>query len=440
MTTVAVNDVNWIYSPYNWNNTGTITTTNGSGAYFRLGFSGTSVSIGLNLGAFATAGVGAADYPIVKYIIDGGTIVSPQLTVGQTAIAISGLVSGNHILELILDATSTGGLDLWNTPVNALVITGATLDTSAVTVAGQKFTKNLIWYGDSISRGSFSNGSLSEPVGNSAYYAHPSMVGLALQTEYGIIGFESQGYEYLGSENVPTFAAAYNLLYAGVTRVFTPVPDYAVIEHGANGAPTSVQVQNAIQNLRTSCGANTRMFVLIPLGGFNRTNITAGLNAYLAANPSDRRTHLIDLGTYWQTGLNVYSATTPTKQAIDGIHPRLAWHGRIAAAIEGEMRNIVGLWSAPRTVSITLVDVNGNGLPNLTGLKWAYYDQTTPDLTHAPSDFGAVATTNALGVISITVNSSQVAGSYGWLVVTNSDGTTTQSPPHSSFSGPVVLS
>lgn len=92
-------------------------------------------------------------------------------------------------------------------------------------------------------------------------------------------------------------------------------------------------------------------------------------------------------------------------------------------------------------VTLTLVDSSGSPRANLSGLKWAFFDQVTPDLFVAPVDKGNNGSTDGSGVLSLALtNTSLAVGGVGWLVITNSDGTTTQSPVPKSFSAPVVLS
>lgn len=90
--------------------------------------------------------------------------------------------------------------------------------------------------------------------------------------------------------------------------------------------------------------------------------------------------------------------------------------------------------------SLTLVDASGNPRANLSGLRWAFFDQATPDMFGAPTAKGSGATTNASGVLNVVlIGTALPAGGVGWLEVTDSDGTTTQSPAHKAFGGPVVV-
>lgn len=93
---------------------------------------------------------------------------------------------------------------------------------------------------------------------------------------------------------------------------------------------------------------------------------------------------------------------------------------------------------ATPTVSVTLVSPAGAAAASLTNLKWAWFDQVTPDLFAAPTDKGAVELTDGAGVLTISLpNSVKTSGQIGWLIVTNSDGTT--GTIHKAFGGPVAV-
>ena len=92
-----------------------------------------------------------------------------------------------------------------------------------------------------------------------------------------------------------------------------------------------------------------------------------------------------------------------------------------------------------KTATLALTSDGTTPRANLTGLKWSWWDQATPDLSEYPTDKGTGATTNASGVFSVTVRTNLATAATGWLVVTDSDGTTAQSPAAKAFSGPVVL-
>jgi len=89
-------------------------------------------------------------------------------------------------------------------------------------------------------------------------------------------------------------------------------------------------------------------------------------------------------------------------------------------------------------VSVRFLDINGNPIINLTGLKWSSWDVATPDLISAlPTDKGSTGTTDASGFCVLTLlNSARVAGQTVFVVITDSNGTQSA---YRMFSGPVVL-
>lgn len=94
---------------------------------------------------------------------------------------------------------------------------------------------------------------------------------------------------------------------------------------------------------------------------------------------------------------------------------------------------------AAKTVSVTLTTDGTTAAASLSGLKWAFWDSAAPQYQSAPLVQGTGGSTNASGVFVAKVATALSSGSTGWLVVTDSDGTTTQSPSHKEFSGPVTV-
>lgn len=92
------------------------------------------------------------------------------------------------------------------------------------------------------------------------------------------------------------------------------------------------------------------------------------------------------------------------------------------------------------TVTLTLTSDGSTPAANLTGLKWAFFDQATPDVLSVPASQGLAGSTDASGVLTLAVTTSLPVGGVGWLTISDSDGTTSQSPAESAFSGPVLVS
>ena len=103
--------------------------------------------------------------------------------------------------------------------------------------------------------------------------------------------------------------------------------------------------------------------------------------------------------------------------------------------------NAINIAFYARTVSSNMVDSSGNSLNNLSGLKWAFFDQATPHLFTAPVNVGSSGTTDGTGKFtSALTNSSLSPGQTGWLSISNSDGTAAQTPSSKGFGAPVVVS
>lgn len=93
------------------------------------------------------------------------------------------------------------------------------------------------------------------------------------------------------------------------------------------------------------------------------------------------------------------------------------------------------------SVSLTLTTNGTTPAANLSSLKWAFFDQVSPGSFVAPTAKGTIESTDSTGLLVIDVTgTSLTAGQTGWLIITDSDGTTTQSPAAKAFSGPVLVS
>src|SRR5262245_25650821 len=70
--TVAVSTPDWFFSPGNWHVNGSdFAETQNPGAYFVIGFTGSHVALALDVSMLS--GVPAAEWPRIRWQIDGGT-------------------------------------------------------------------------------------------------------------------------------------------------------------------------------------------------------------------------------------------------------------------------------------------------------------------------------------------------------------------------------
>jgi len=94
-----------------------------------------------------------------------------------------------------------------------------------------------------------------------------------------------------------------------------------------------------------------------------------------------------------------------------------------------------------KTVTLSLTSDGTTPAANLTGLKWAFFDQVNPGSFAAPTAQGTSGSTNSSGVFTVTVTGTTLSvGQVGWLLISDSDGTVSQAPPGKAFSAPVIIS
>ncbi len=337
-----VTDLDWVFSPYNWysDGSGSLNTNNikgGStytqavnpGAYFKVGFSGTSATLNIDTSYFGN--IQAKQFPRVSYNVDGGAVQTYQIKANDTQISLAqGLKSDNHQLNFWL-LSSDAYVARWNASMS-LKVTGLVLDNGATTNTPSLQSKKLLVFGDSITEGAWILGDHADLTNYSNYEESTSsyVAGIAtdISTEYGTAAFGGQSWGSIFNGDVPSLPNAWSYYYSTNSRlvngVFSPTPDYVLINMGTNGGVSSATVvSNWLTNLRTAAGTASRIFVVIPFNGTGRTNITQGFNSYQSSS-SDDKVFLIDLGSDG----NTYSTSTPT-YSYDGLHPNTAGHAQL---------------------------------------------------------------------------------------------------------------
>jgi lysophospholipase L1-like esterase len=418
---VPYTDANIFYSPYNWDDRGTYKVSNNPGAYLKTAFTGTSVALKLDVSAMVAANLPAASYPIVRTIVDG-VAVDTQLTSAGSPIVQSGLAAGAHTFEAHFLAADTATGDRWTTPVQALRVSGLTIDTGSAVLSPALRSKRMFVLGDSISEGYFANGTVkTQPAGNNCLLTVPAALAQQFDAEYGIVAFSGQGYQQTAG-NVPNVLNAWNLYSAGRSRLSSggllPAPDFVTIEHGANGATTAANVQSLLAAVRAAVGT-AKIFQFVPRGGFARAAVTAGEAAVTDANA-----YLIDLGTAYQPGISNFT-NVANMYSLDGLHPNSLANMRAAAGfaakVQAALSEVVQPALAARTVTLTMGDENGPAA-NLTGVEVSFFDEPTPG-DHTIARFKTkTETTDASGTMTFTAMSTLPSGGSGSIDVKLPDG------------------
>lgn len=151
----------------------------------------------------------------------------------------------------------------------------------------------------------------------------------------------------------------------------------------------------------------------------------------------DNGTTWINVGNVLTKNITSLMPSTLYQLAVRAVDPG-GNRSNVLTAQDTTLAQSGGPTPGARTVTLALVNATDAPAANLSGLRWAWFDQATPDLFMAPTDNGTIETTDASGVLSIPLPNSQLAaGGIGWLIVTNSTGDPTV--VHSAFSGPVAV-
>jgi hypothetical protein len=341
---VPVNDPNWFFSPFNWFlNGSTEAVAAAPGAYFKIGFTGTSATLGLQVSQIP------GTMPKVRWSIDGGAFQVAQLS-GTTLALASSLASGDHTLELCL-MNAQGGAG-WSSLTNVLWVTGLTLDAAAASVAPPLAIKRILFNGDSITQGVSSTGSLTEGVvGDDSLLTYAANLGVAFGAEYGQLGYTGLGWTIAsaGGAGPPAFFtpgddtnSSWDKYWAGNSRLasglYSPFPDYIFTLLGRNdynqpGSAVTAAVTGWLAAARAAA-PSAWIFLVIPFDGSCRSVITAGFTTYQTAT-SDTKAVLLDTHTDADFNLSLSSgdSVVSTAGSADGTHPDYQLHGVLAAQL-----------------------------------------------------------------------------------------------------------
>lgn len=279
---VAINDTNFNRSPYNWYTSGTtyIQTCN-PGSYLKLSFTGTSIGLNVDVSPLTGGGVSAGSYPSIEYSIDGGVWTRYQLVSTDTAISLAtGLSAGTHTAEIHVVSTEPS-LDRWTTPIEALRITGVTLDNAQTLVPPTLKPIRVLIFGDSNGEGVECLANGQTPSHQDAHQAYGPLFGEGFNAEYGVVAYGSQGFDQAGTGNVPALSSAWSYYFSGQSRLtaglLTPAPDYILCCHGENGGASPTTVTSLIAAWRAAA-PNAYLIFCSPANLNGESNIQSGVN------------------------------------------------------------------------------------------------------------------------------------------------------------------
>lgn len=324
-------------SPLNWIRTANAVHSPVCGASIRLAFMETKRVV-LNLDTARLKYPSPDRFPILAWSVNKGPVQTHQLAAGETSIILSETVA-NPVIDLFIKGLSPFE-DRFNgdVPANAVTLTGFTVDPKCRIVAppAAPLWLNL---GDSILSGDAAVYTANQgrppddrwAASDDARASYGYL--LAKHYNYRESRLAFGGYAWSGGGgNNPQVADLVDQLTSTTSRLtdgkLQPCPDVILLNLGENGAPKAETVIAALDKLRQRTSADTRIFVMIPVSGKARNEVTAAVNTYLESS-KDRQTYLIDLETI-------------KFETADGQHPTAAGHQSIYQAAIPHLDRLLG--------------------------------------------------------------------------------------------------
>ncbi|MDB6076590.1 MAG: hypothetical protein JWO82_337 [Akkermansiaceae bacterium] len=314
-------------SPLNWIRTSGAIHSPVCGASFKFAFLDTKQVI-LNVDTSHLNYPSPARFPILAWTVNNGAVQTHQLAAGESTVTLSESVA-NPVIDFYIKGLSPFE-DRFHgdVPANAVSITGFTVDAKCrLTVpAAAPLWLNL---GDSILSGDAAAYASKQGRPPDDQWAASddarASYGYLLAKHYGYR--ESRlafgGYAWGGGGgNNPEVAGLVDQLTSTTSRLtgekLLPCPKVVLINLGENGAPKAETVVAALTKLRQRCNPDTRIFVMIPVSGRAREEVTAAVSSYIGTS-KDPRTLVVDLGKV-------------RFDTADGQHPTAAGHQAIYKA------------------------------------------------------------------------------------------------------------
>lgn len=348
---IAANDSHIYWSPGNVFFTSGAATVIDNGTYLKGGFSGTSLSLILDLTAFRSNSIAVGNWGGFTCMIDGAVASYAALTDpgvnSLTYVVATGLASGNHTYEIWRTTFYYIGADQW-TPKDCVVVSKLAIDNTAALINPSGLvaikTNTAMVIGDSITYDGYSYNEAIAGAASGALVTYPptgfaQLLAHGLDAEVGQIGKSSQGWSRTG---LPTntgglfFPGTWNLICAGQSRSFTGLK-YLIVCHGTNDSTNDITsiVQTWLSAARAAIPSTCWIVLVQPFTfGQHNAEINAATAAYQTANPSDTKVVVVDSGsvapftTDLGSGLNTFYKR-------DGTHPNTQGHIVLGAALSG---------------------------------------------------------------------------------------------------------
>mmetsp|Transcript_20012 Transcript_20012/g.47949 ORF Transcript_20012/g.47949 Transcript_20012/m.47949 type:complete len:474 (-) Transcript_20012:153-1574(-) len=361
-------DPRLLFSRWNWAVRSTAI-SNQPGAYFKCSWRGLLDTVVLTVDSSASSqpfmnlSYAFDEQPCCVVTVPHGSRSAevqlvPTQTCAKTEDSVSKETDTHSIVVHIL--ASVQQFDRWGSdgklPPNTLRLASVQLPYGADAQLPKALKYSMVAFGCSITEGvcaRFKPGSKASDLNsNSSTSAWHVATAEALNAEYSSVGFGRQGWTIDGNGNVPPFTSSWRFLWAGMPRVFrshtAEPPDFVLINHGCNdglnGALPGVvsrAVVSSLRAMRTECGPQTHIFLVVPFGGWCASSAPEGALAtayqeYQALQP-DPKLQLIDLGPGAAHNLAGFRTErgryVMSRESIDGVHPTAERHRELGALV-----------------------------------------------------------------------------------------------------------
>lgn len=332
VTTSSVTNSNLYWSPGNWwgDGTGSLLSTNikagssyalasqYSGAYVKLGISGTALTVyydlSNNLDALPS---------LIVYVDNASPVTYTPASTSETSHTFT-LSAGNHAVLIFSQQNAYAhGYEAQN----GFKITGfggtlISIPASWISLQADK----AVFFGDSITQGTGSADALR---------AYVSTAAMALGAEFGNCGIGSTGY----SVTFQTYPAANGQITShssGHTRPTDSTVKWVFLTWGTNDSGLSAStIQTVITTARSQYSAAYIVLVkpISASSGLSTTQATIATATanYLTANPSDTKVAAISLPTAFESWFG-----SSSYQSLDLLHPNGVTHPIMGAAIAAQ--------------------------------------------------------------------------------------------------------
>jgi len=311
--------------------------------------------------------------PVVRYRVDSGSWSTVELSANSnTPIVLDGLSNAAHVLTLQFDHTDWIQ-SRWTSPTNKVKLVGFHTRNAASEAIGATYAPEadyIVCYGDSITEGLYIDA--ASIAGGTAAKSWSTLLAATLGMNCINVGFGELGWKYGPTTGgVPKFIdtatpanSSFKSHISGKSRLVAgaalPAVKHVFVNLGTNDSLNSVdptaEVTAGLAQLRPAYPSPAHIWIIVPFGGYCRSQVTAGFNAAT----TDGKMHLIDLG-----------AAGEALSTTDGIHPNATGQSDAASLIYDEVVAAGGL-----DPSIDHIDAPTSSTIGLTGtaltVSWSY--------------------------------------------------------------------